>query len=282
MLRTSVLKLGATAAAAGAASSQLSRVTQADARPTRPTTLTRSTKTETSDLPLQVEDEAWLEVSLNEDGVVFGRAEVEETVEEIIGLCSDDDSSSGGLEADAAIDANNSSLRSNSQMDSILRASERLLGHSNVQMAALNAIRDDQELRRMIEDLSKTQINLVDDSLPRLDFNDRQRRRHQGNPIVTMIQDLGYQLQRFGLKLRDAGGRVAQMFRAAIAWLWNMLNEAKRNIGKLARAADKKYMELLPAGLQFLYNFGPLGRAAPIVVAGAMIVFVVMVMKRVP
>ena len=89
-----------------------------------------------------MEDDAWLEVSLNEDGVVFGRAEVEETVEEIIGLCSEyphqldgsvarvcdgsDDATSGGTAADAAMDAENS-ISTTHPMDSILRASERLV-----------------------------------------------------------------------------------------------------------------------------------------------------------
>lgn len=35
----------------------------------------------------QVEEEAWLEVSLNEDGLVFDKNEISETVEEIVGLC---------------------------------------------------------------------------------------------------------------------------------------------------------------------------------------------------
>ena len=37
----------------------------------------------------QLEEDAWLEVSLNDNEVHFGRAEVNEAVEEIVGLCSE-------------------------------------------------------------------------------------------------------------------------------------------------------------------------------------------------
>lgn len=285
MLRSTVLKFGAGAAAA-TATGHLVRSPRADARPSRTLTLNRSTKSTESDAPTQNEEESWLEVSLNEHGLVFGREEINQTVGEIISLCSDSESFTEGSEADDWMDTEN---RNNQDacLGDIFRASQRLMNHADVQSAAISAIREDDELRSMIARLSNCQLELYNETGPWIEYNDalgvpptNARREASVCPLKTMIEDLSYHFGRLILRLKNVGGKTAGMVRNAVGWLLGMLGDAVRAIGNTAKKIDPHFLDSTTFGVKVLYNFGPLGKGAPIVLAGAMIITIVLIMKR--
>jgi len=106
------------------------------------------------------------------------------------------------------------------------------------------------------------------------------RREASVCPLKTMIEDLSYHFGRLILRLKNVGGKTAGMVRNAVGWLLGMLGDAVRAIGNATKKIDSHLLDSTTFGVKVLYNFGPLGTGAPIVLAGAMIITIVLIMKR--
>lgn len=97
---------------------------------------------------------------------------------------------------------------------------------------------------------------------------------------MTMLKDVGHQLHRLWKALAKAMGKLARMLRSALAWLMNMIRDTFTKVMDVSKGSVGTVMHALPLGLQFMKEYGSKGSAGPLVVAAAMVLFGVLVMRR--
>ena len=95
-----------------------------------------------------------------------------------------------------------------------------------------------------------------------------------------MLDDIGRFFGELLRGLRKVATAIGRMVRTALTWLWNLVKKTSRIVSDASGALDDALVGLLPLGGRLFVNMGPGGRAAPIVLAGSILLIVVMIIKR--
>lgn len=99
--------------------------------------------------------------------------------------------------------------------------------------------------------------------------------------MATLFEDLTIQILRLGSFVKDTSTKAANRLRIVLNWLLGLMKKAGEMVLDHTKENNECLRDSLPAGARFfLSDLGSVGKIAPIVLAGSMMVVVLMIAKR--